>query len=691
MRLTSLRSKIFLLVGLTLLFSAVLVMVLVQRSVTRTVSSMEEHAVRNVLNLLVQDSEARWGGFLSDKIATVRSNRARLMQQGQTVQSVVQAYRQQAENGELDDDRAQQLALQWLSSLNTDSGSNVWVFDRSYNVLASGYLLERDTDISELLDYKGRPLAASIYEEVRLSGSAFAIYRLPAPGTESYTLRYAYVSYMPEWDWVVAVSDDAEGVVQQFERRRSETEVAIADVIDDLRLAESGFAFVLGNDGRLIASPPSPHVWLLGAVDDDTGSTLQGLLHSLPPSAEIENLSFKPVGGQNSWRIYSTHFRPLGWTIVAAVPEADFTRAATALRNQLGLFLLLVLAGGLGVAGIVSLRLTRPLHQLSEFARALPEQDLVAGSMLPSHIAELPRRRPDEVGRLAGAFAYMDEQLREKVARLLEETSSRERLESELNIAQEIQQGLLPPDPDAALRARVDLRATMVPAKEVGGDLYDYFILPDGRLLFAIGDVSDKGVPAALFMAGTCTLIRAIAETESDSAVIMTRINDLLSANNPNLMFVTLIVGVLDLADGRLEWANAGHSSICVLKPNGELRLLEGRSGPACGVQDGLSYRLLQDRLEAGEILIGYTDGVTEAVGPHNEQYGENRLYSALQSGSKLGSDPYSVMGSDPNSFDPNSVAAGVLESILGRVREFVEDTPQSDDITLLAIKRLPT
>lgn len=672
MRLTSLRSKIFLLVGLTLLFSAILVMVLTQRGVTRTVSSMEEHAVHNVLNLLVQDSEARWGGFLLDKIATVRSNRARLVQQGQTVQSVVQAYQQQARSGEISEERARELALDWMSSLNTGSGSNIWVFDRNYKVLAGGYLLERDSDISALEDYKGRPLAASIYQEVRVGGSAFSIYRLPVPGTGTQTLRYAYVSYFPEWDWVVAVSDDAEGVVQQFERRRSETESAIADVIDDLRLAESGFVFVLGSDGHLISPPPPPHVALLGTLDENTGVTLQGLLHSLPPSPDIESFSFQPMGEKEAWRIYSNHFRPLGWTIVGAVPEGDFTRAATQLRNQLGIFLLLVLAAGLVIAGIVSLRLTRPLHQLSEFARALPDQDLVAGSLLPRHIAELPHRRPDEVGRLASAFAYMDEQLREKVARLLEETSSRERLESELNIAQEIQQGLLPPPPAKTLRSQVDLGATMVPAKEVGGDLYDYLLLPDGRLLFAIGDVSDKGMPAALFMAGTCTLIRAIAETESDTAVIMSRINNLLSANNPNLMFVTLIVGMLDLNTGRLEWANAGHSPLCVLQPSGELRLLEGRSGPACGVQEGLCYRSHEATLQVGEVLIGYTDGVTEAVGPRNEQYGEHRLYAALPP----------LAGSD---------CVAVLDAILERVHEFVEDTPQSDDITLLAIRRMPT
>src|SRR5690606_14006994 len=148
--------------------------------------------------------------------------------------------------------------------------------------------------------------------------------------------------------------------------------------------------------------------------------------------------------------------------------------------------------------------------------------------------------------------------------------------------------------------------------------------------------------------------------------------NNLLSANNPNLMFVTLIVGMLDLNTGRLEWANAGHSPLCVLQPSGELRLLEGRSGPACGVQEGLCYRSHEATLQVGEVLIGYTDGVTEAVGPRNEQYGEHRLYAALPP----------LAGSD---------CVAVLDAILERVHEFVEDTPQSDDITLLAIRRMPT
>src|SRR5690606_20537955 len=139
------------------------------------------------------------------------------------------------------------------------------------------------------------------------------------------------------------------------------------------------------------------------------------------------------------------------------------------------------------------------------------------------------------------------------------ETSSRERLESELSIAHDIQMGLLPVPLDRTILDKVDLYATMLPAKEVGGDLYDYFLLNNGKLCFVIGDVSDKGVPAALFMAVTRTLVRACAEDETDPAQLMERVNNRLSENNPNLMFVTLILAVIDLETGELAWANAGH------------------------------------------------------------------------------------------------------------------------------------
>src|SRR5690606_33768599 len=179
-----------------------------------------------------------------------------------------------------------------------------------------------------------------------------------------------------------------------------------------------------------------------------------------------------------------------------------------------------------------------------------------------------------------------------------------------LNIARDIQMGLLPIPLPRNVLEKIDLYATMIPAKEVGGDLYDYFLLPDGRLCFAIGDVSDKGVPAALFMAVTRTLVRACAEDETDPARLMERVNNRLSENNPNMMFVTLVLAVLDLNTGELSWSNGGHPPLCVVQADGGLRMLEGRSGPACGVQEGLPYRLFSTTLGPTETLLGHPAGV---------------------------------------------------------------------------------
>src|SRR5690606_9461167 len=190
-----------------------------------------------------------------------------------------------------------------------------------------------------------------------------------------------------------------------------------------------------------------------------------------------------------------------------------------------------------------------------------------------------------------------------------------------------------------------------------------------GRLCFAIGDVSDKGVPAALFMAVTRTLIRASAEDETSPARLMERVNNRLSENNPNLMFVTLVLAVLDLASGELSWANAGHPPPCVLGVNGDLRLLEGRSGPACGVLEGVPYGQFSTRLAPGETVVGYTDGVTEALDPDGGLYGEPRLFTLL-----AGS------GSD--------TAQATATTLLDDVRAFAKGTEQSDDITLIAAKR---
>ncbi|MBB5214730.1 SpoIIE family protein phosphatase [Parapusillimonas granuli] len=671
MRLTSLRSKIFLLVGLTLLVVAVAVLLVTQRNVTRSVVASEQQAVRNVLNLLVRDSEARWGALLNDKILTVRNGRSHLVQLGATVRSVLDMFAEQVERRQITTTEAQDLAKKWINGLNLDKGRYAFVFNRDLIALASGKRELLGMSLATVKDFKGHDLAASAYQEARTTGQSFAIYRWPSlAGDGQGELRYAYFAYFEPWDWIFAITDSAREVSEQFDRRRNEMETAVSEALGSLRLADSGFAFILRDDDELVSPLPAMHAGMLDEREPESRSTLRDLLRRIPPpNGDIATFTFDSPEDKSDWEISASRFKPLGWTIVAAVPTDDLTRPATALRFRLGTIFLGVLGLSLLVAWAMSARITRPLQQLSDFARKLPEQDLSAAADIPDHIAQLPRKQPDEVGRLAATFIFMDQQLREKIASLVQETSSRERLQSELSIAHDIQMGLLPVPLEQSILDKIDLYATMLPAKEVGGDLYDYFLLNNGKLCFVIGDVSDKGVPAALFMAVTRTLVRACAEDETDPAQLMERVNNRLAENNPNLMFVTLILAVVDLESGELAWANAGHPPLCVLQRNGELRMLEGRSGPACGVQDGLPYRLFTAVLEPGETVLGYTDGVTEALNPAGELYGESRLFEFLAR-------------------RPPADAQATTDALIRHVREFAHDTDQSDDITVIAAKR---
>lgn len=666
MPVRSLRSKIFLLVVALLLAVAAFVMLTSQRNVTRTVMNSERHAVSNVMELVLRDAEARWAALLTDKITTVRSGRRQLMQTGTVVAAALNSYADMADRGLMTPGAARGMARAWINRLKLDDRRYAFVYDADFQVVASGNADMIDRDLSQLSDFKNRPLAQALYEESRASGYGFAIYRWPpsAQRGDSET-RYAYFGYFRPWNWVFVITDSAQDVIDQIQTRREQMESSVRGMLAKLTLAQSGFIFITADDGRMVVPLPGRQAGLLDATDSK-GETLRSLLARQGADGGLQSLRFD--GGGGPWQIDSARFAPLGWTVVTAVPESDLTAPARQLLNRQALIFVGMMLVALVCAWLVAARVVRPLETLTHYARLLPEQDLTAAASVPANIAALPDRHKDEVGRLAASFLFMNDKLRENVARLMRETTARERFESELNIARAIQLGLLPVPLSSATREQIDLNAVMLPAKEVGGDLYDYFTLPDGRLCLAIGDVSDKGVPAALFMAVTRTLIRATAEDETDPALMMQKINNRLSDNNPNMMFVTLLLGVLDLTTGELQWANAGHLPPAVIGADGVVRLLEGRSGPACGVQEDLEYRGLSAVLAPGEMLVGYTDGITEAVDPHNAQYGDPRLLAVLS--------------------NPPVPSAKLSKRLLEDVQAFADGAEQSDDITLIVIRR---
>ena len=252
--------------------------------------------------------------------------------------------------------------------------------------------------------------------------------------------------------------------------------------------------------------------------------------------------------------------------------------------------------------------------------------------------------------------------------RLLQERAQRERLERELQFAHELQEAFMPSG--LPHLPGWELAATWQAAREVGGDFYDFFELPDGKLGLVIADVADKGMPAALFMSLTRTLVRAAALEAASPAGVLARVNDLLVPDAQDGMFVTAFYAVLSLQTGQLAYARAGHNPPLLLRPRtGEEEWLR-TEGMVLGVLEGIHFGERIVALEPGDVLVFYTDGVTEAFSPGGDIYGEGRLQAAIEAAA-------------------DTPAQAMLEAICASVSDFVGDNPPSDDLTLMVLRRL--
>ncbi|MBQ9104590.1 MAG: SpoIIE family protein phosphatase [Mailhella sp.] len=367
-----------------------------------------------------------------------------------------------------------------------------------------------------------------------------------------------------------------------------------------------------------------------------------------------------------------TYFKALDWYVAAAAPMSSIAAPAQALTHQLLGMAAAALAVGIGLMLISAARTRAPLGQLTARARDLAAEDFSSETGISAQLTEgLPVDRNDEVGQLAGAFAHMVRALDKNIRHLKENLAVRQRMQGELNAARDIQMGILPA-PDAAPRAQnYTAAAYLDPAKEVGGDLYDFFEAPDGRQVVVIGDVSDKGVSAALFMSMTVTLVRYAMADGLSCAEAMTRINDRLAENNPSCMFVTLFIGLFDPVTGQLDYASGGHCPPFVLPadPAAPVRVLTETSGPLVGAMEGMEYTDCHAVLAPGETCLLYTDGVSEAMDEAHALFTEERIATVLDG----------LRDVPPQ---------GIIEGVLKAVEQHRGTAPQSDDITMLCFKR---
>ena len=252
---------------------------------------------------------------------------------------------------------------------------------------------------------------------------------------------------------------------------------------------------------------------------------------------------------------------------------------------------------------------------------------------------------------------------------LADVTAERQRISTELNLAKTIQASAIPSVfPAFPDRTDFDIYGSMDPAKEVGGDFYNFRLIDDDHLMMVIGDVSGKGIPAALFMMVTNILISDRTTMGYTPGEIMTIVNSNLCEHNKAEMFVTIWLGILDLSTGKLISTNAGHEDVAICRKDGKFELMKTKHGLVSGVMEGVKYKDIEDVLRPGDKLFVYTDGVPEATNANEELFGLERMTEALNE----------VKDRNPQ---------GILEGVHRRINTFVGDAPQFDDLTMLCIE----
>lgn len=321
----------------------------------------------------------------------------------------------------------------------------------------------------------------------------------------------------------------------------------------------------------------------------------------------------------------------------------------------------------LGLTYVFSRAVVRPINQLAKATGSFVSEK--QGNWSRSAISQLKIRTGDEIENLAVSVRQMEREINTYIDDLTRVTAERERIGAELDVARNIQASMLPCIfPPFPQRKEFSIFATMDPAKEVGGDFYDFFLVDDDHLALVMADVSGKGVPAAMFMVIAKTLLKNAAQTGASPKEVLEKVNDQLCENNDAEMFVTVWLGILEISTGRLVCANAGHEFPALCRAGGDFQLFRDKHGFVLAGMEHARYREYELTLHSGDTLFVYTDGVAEATDSQNQLYGTDRMLAALNRQKGAGCE-------------------ALLRGLRTDIDAFVGDAPQFDDITMLALE----
>lgn len=681
MKLT-LKTKIFFFVVIFVALISVPIISLSYGSLKKSSRQFEEENFSNVLSLMEDNINSRYLNLLTTEIMTVLERKIHLQSTSFLAKSTWDNLSSEA-NSLGSNVKKENVLTGWENSLQN--------FNTFFGLFEKG-ILKNESPYFEILmhdvsrsDYKDVSLAQLLDNAYLPHEGAFAVFSFTendCHALEKYdmadTENPSVLLYFLPLDKTHIVSFGT--VLSDIKKHEQLSEQAIINSIQEkfnsLALYPGSIIILFSGENKLLAHKGDfleenlmdiPATMLVDAKEHK-------FLQQTYKREDIPENSYFAKWGDTSIRL--SYFKALDWYVFTAVPVSVIESHSETMLYRLTMIASIVVLVSALLGLFLAYHLITPLQILTKKVLGLAQTDLADFSkedsrssqqkILAEFSHDLPVNRTDEVGQLAKAFANMGQALEINIKNLLQSQATTQRMQGELNAARDIQLGILKENSSLPHEKAFSISAFIEPAKEVGGDLYDYFPVANGKKVIVIGDVSGKGVPAALFMAMTVTLLRYAMQAGLSPCEAMQKINDSLSENNPSCMFVTLFIGLLDEETGEFEYANGGHCYPYIVNKNSsEVQELSHISGPMVGVMEGIAYTSAKANLKSGDTVLFYTDGVTEAMNEAKALYDEKRLKAVVLQNKTASTDV-------------------LLQRIYQDILAYRENAEQSDDITML-------
>lgn len=592
------------------------------------------------------------------------------------VVSQVDFYRELHKRGALTEEQARRASLDSVQNMRYGNNDYFFIYDRRNVAISHADPRFRGRDMSSATDMRGTHTAKAMWDRVKKSRDGFLTIWWTRLGEKEPVPKLLYFYHYDQWDWLIGTGLYIDDIDRDVDRKMADIMDSLKTTFGRIRVSETGYFNIFDGRGRVLVHPFLADTDGSGLKDPLTGRNhLQNLMAAARnPDQPFRYLWDKPdePGNYRYWKYaHVQRFAPFDWYVSSSVYQDEMEKPARSIVQRQVLFVCLLLLFAIAGVYLLVSRMTGPLAKLAGHAARLQKNNF---SLSPEGKRELAAIRfPSEIGHLSRTFGDMEERLAEYLQNIEETTAAREKMESELRIARDIQMSMLP-HPNAVLAGRpeIELAAALEPAREVGGDLYDYFFIDNDRFCFMVGDVSDKGVPAALFMARSKAILRSCAlEERGDPGRILLRANGELTDGNEMLMFITVFLGILNVRTGELLFSNAAHVPPCLFDETGPCRIVELPAGKPLGVTRRGSFRTERLEMQPGESLLVFTDGITEAENLEQDFFGDEGLSDLISTMNRSGG------------------AKACVAEVLRAVNRFSGGAPRSDDMTLLCLRYL--